>query len=239
MRADTAGGPVRWANTHELTSTLPTGDLFIQQEQVVLALEAFHRALLNRAFYVESLTLSSVAEDGQPYNPEAFYTRTSMFRGLRGDNVTPGTLLPLANVLHVKKAVTAGREGNLLLRGFLVEEDIQSDPMTGAVTLSDFPGVQTEIATAWGELVGDLEGAGAKMVLMKVAGGVASQIRTVTGILPKGVTNKKLNNKYFDRASGGLGGLFDGLVEEYGPTVVAQIVQYLISSGGTVPPLLP
>lgn len=239
MRADTAGGPVRWANVHEFDATGWTGDLFLNQVALFEGIAAFHQSLLSPAFWVESVTISSAAEDGRPYDPETLFTRTAMLRGTRGIVANQAKLLPLVNVLHVKKAVSAGREGNMLLRGFLTEEDIQSDPLTGAVTLVEFSAIQTEVSQAWATLNTALSTGGAKMVLMKVVDGTVSQVREVSGLLAKGVTAKKLNNKYFDKGSSPLAGLYEGLVEQYGPAVVGNIVEYLIGSGGTVPPLLP
>lgn len=239
MRADTAGGPVRWANTHEFDATGWTGDLFVNVGTLAGAVVTMHRNLLNAAFLVESVTISSAADDGKPYNPETFYTRTVMVRGDRGDPALSTQLLPLTNVLHVKKMVSAGREGNMLLRGFLNETDIQSDPLTGAIALTNAQQVSTEVATAWGAFNSAVTSGGAKMVLMKVEGGVVSQVRDVTGMTVKGHTSKKLNNKYFNRDGGGLGGAFDGLVDTYGPIVVSRVIEYLTASGGTMPPLLP
>jgi hypothetical protein len=74
--------------------------------------------------------------------------------------------------------------------------------------------------------------------MYKAVAGSVSQVRTIDGLHVKGHTVKKLNNKYFDKGAGTLGGVFNGLVEQYGPTVIGQVVNYLIGSGGT-PPLLP
>lgn len=238
MRADTAAGPVRWANTWEFDSSGLTGGLLVDAPSVATAMVTFHQTMLLSNFYVESVTVSTAAEDGQPYNPDTFYSLTAMVRGTLGTLGGEVDVLPLVNCLHLKKAVNGGREGNLLLRGFLTEADIQSDPLTGAITLVAASGIPAHADAAWTEFLGLCESAGAKPALFKSVAGNVSQVRLVEGLLVKGVTAKKVNNKYFDKGGSTLGGVFEGLVQQYGPTVIGQTLQYLIGTGGT-PPLLP
>lgn len=239
MRADTAGGPIRWANTHEWGTITQLGGTTVDVGALAVAMIDFHRALLNQAFFVESITISTPAEDGKPYNPDTFYALTAMLRGNRGvDSVGQTAILPLVNVLHCKRAVMSGREGNMLLRGYLQEGDIVSDPLTGSVVLVDSQLIPAAVAAAWTDLVNQAQTAGAKPAMFKCVNGTTSQEREVTGLLVKGITDKKLNNKYFDKKSGTLGGIFDGVVKQYGADVVGAMVKYLIDSGGNVP-LLP
>lgn len=240
MRGETAGTPVRWANTHEFRAAGLTGGLFIDAGLVADAVAAFHRALLLTNFYVESVTVSSYAEDGAPYNPDTFLSRTVMERGLYGGQITaeaPTTVLPITNTLIVKRQVDAGREGTLLLRGMLSEQDIQSDPLTGAITLVNAAPLQEVVSNAYSALLTGLNRA-ADMVLAS-GSGLSINTRNVSGLLVKGVGNKKLNNKYFNRGASPAEGIYEQLVAQYGPGAVGSIVEYLLGSGGTLPPLLP
>ena len=127
----------------------------------------------------------------------------------------------------------------MVLRGYLTEQEIESDPLTGTVTLVNRSGANTQIQAWYATFAAAATAAGAEMVL-RSGSGLSTNVRPVTGLMLKGISNKKLNNKYFNRAAAGSNvGLFDGLVEQYGPAVVGQIINYLVESGGGVPPLLP
>lgn len=241
QRANTAGVPVRWANTHELNGVGITGDAFVDPVLVADALAAFHQKLLLPGFLVESVVLSSFAPDGSPYNPDTFFSRTYMLRGSRVPAEAPNpvtTALPIVNTLMVKKLVESGREGTMLLRGFLSEGDVQSDALTGAVTLTEAASIATVIQSAWTALEEGFDGA----VVMALLGGTGSSpttTRVVSGLRVKSVSSKKLNNKYFDKApSNGFGGIFDGLVDQYGAGIIGNIIEYIASTGGELP-LLP
>ena len=240
MRAETAAGPVRWANVHELRGTGWTGDLFVYQEGVVDALVAFHRSLLMTTFIVEQVTLSSSAEDSKPYNPETLYAKTVMLAGTRTGQSFDVTVLPLTNCFLVKRHSDTGREGNILLRGYLVEQDIASDPMTGATYMPDLHSHGQLIAGYWDTLKAALGAANTEMVMAKVEGGVTSQVRPVTALIAKGHTSKKLNNKYFDKAATPqpVEQLFQQLYDSYGAEVLGGVVQWLLENGGELP-LLP
>jgi hypothetical protein len=238
MLAETAGVPVRWHNTHELDTAGITGGLLVNEEMLANALVAFHRGMLLPNFYVESVTLSSYAADSEPYNPDNLFARTVMGRGTYGgQQAGSDAVLPLQTCLHIKRAVGTGREGNLLLRGVLTEADITSDPLTGAIHLTGKTAIETALGEKWTALKTSLTGAGADMALLSGTDGAVS--RPVLALLVKGVTSKQLRNKRGTAGSqGALGGLFDGLVDQYGSQVVGNIVEYLIASGGSVP-LLP
>jgi len=240
FRSDSAATPVRWAQTHEFRGTGITGDLFVDEDALINGIVGFHAPMLMPNFWIEAVVLSSAAPDGQPYNPETFLSRTIMARGERSAGTDAASqVLPLTSTLLIKRQVGAGREGNMLFRGFLTEGDIVSDPLTGIVTLVARENVASVVTAGWTALSAAVSGAGAEMVLRSGAGAGAN-VRIVTGLKLKSVGTKKLNNKYFDRqAASPTQGLFDGLVEQYGAQVVGNIVQYLIGSGGTVPPLLP
>jgi hypothetical protein len=238
MLAETAGTPVRWHNTHEFDTAGITGGALVNENGLVNALVAFHRALLLPNFSVEAVTLSSYAADSQPYNPDVLFSRTVMLRGVYGGQPEGSAeVLPLTNCLLVKRAVNAGREGNMLLRGMLKESDISSDPLTGAIHFTSPTAIQTVLEEKWTQLKTGLTSAGVDMALLSGPNGASS--RLVTGLILKGITNKQLRNKRAAPSSGGaLGGLFDGLVDQYGSQVVGSMVEYLLASGGSVP-LLP
>jgi hypothetical protein len=237
MLAETAGTPVRWVNTHEFDTTGITGGLMLYPVALGAAVVQFHRSLLMTNFYVEGVTVSTYADDGAPYNPDTFYARTVLLRGLRSAGTNNTAVLPLTNTVLIKRMVDTGREGSMLLRGMLTEADIQSDPLTGSVTFTDLGTLTDNLSQAYTAMATAAHDAGADMALLSGPDGATS--RLVVGLKLKGISSKQLRNKRTMAGSGGgLGGLFDGLVTQYGSAVVSQMVNYLLESGGTVP-LLP
>lgn len=233
--AETAGGPVRWANTYEFASVDEGGPDAVGVQAILDGLVLYAQGLLRANFLVERIDLSSIAEDGKPYDTTTFLSRTVM---VRGAVLASETLLPLFNCLLVKKSVEEGREGSLLLRGLLTEEDIVSDPLTGAVSLVSRETLDNLVVLAYNDLYDACAGI-AIPSLVTAVGGVVSNSRAITRLFVKGVTAKKLNNKYFDRKSSFLGGQAQQLFDQYGASALTELIGILTAGGIPLPPLLP
>lgn len=238
-RADTAGVPVRWANTWEVSVEL--GGVTLDYQALATGFRDFHLTVLRSNYFVESVVVSSLAEDGQPYNPESFGVLEVNQRGNREDGVTGGSAaLPLTTCMLVKKQVAQGRSGNLLLRGVLGEEDISSDPTTGAITLVSATSYQTIISNAFNALDAVVQAVGD---IALIGPGTIATNRVVTSLFVKGITVKKLNNKYFNRGSRGpLGAVeraFGGILSNAGEG--ANLIIQAFNALPEVPdlPLLP
>lgn len=234
--AQTAGTWLRWASTLEWTTV---GDAPLDtaaQDGFVDALTAFYRSTLLVPFFVERVDVSTAAADGQPYAPETFLSRSVMLRGQRGasEAATIDDVLPITNCLLVKKVVNAGREGSMLLRGCLREVDVKSDPLTGAIDLTDRITLMGQISNAWSALV-TATASWVAPALVRVYPDNTFETRPVVGVLLKGVTSKKLNNKYFDRRSGSVAAEVNTLAHEYPIAELTQIVAGLIADGATAP----
>lgn len=163
-RADSAKGPSFWKNTWEID--LGIGGFWANDLQVVAeAFGDFHRALLLPFYYVDHVVISTIAEDGEPYNPDTFATVPINLPGTMAIDPS-ATALPLTNVLHVRKNVVRGRPGKLMLRGVLNSNDIETVPggVVRLINQAQFSAfVQTQYAalrTALGLVVPSLVGSG-------------------------------------------------------------------------------
>jgi len=186
----------RWAVTHEFSSnTGGTEDGSFRD--FADSLSTFHRAMLMPAFFVERVVLSTLAEDSAPYDP----TTLAVFEyDLPGTRDATGDILPLANVVLVKRVVPSGRLGNMLLRGFLTEEDVSSPG--GIPQITSVSSVQIELEDVVNvQLAPYLAADATDLQLYMITTGIIDNTeRAISRYQVKGLTNKKLNNKYFDRA---------------------------------------
>lgn len=226
---DTAGVPVRWASTLEWTvnGSEPLSD--VQVETVISNLVSFYGGLLLSPFWIERVDISTAVPDGKPYNPETFISRSVMLHG--GRTVPDGVIdvLPLSNVLLLKKTVWSGREGSMLLRGALREADIQSEPLTGAISLVNRALFTSLVNTGWADYIATMQDFLVPALVNLTPDGSYSW-RPVTGLTVKTVTNKKLNNKYFNRTATPIAEA--GLLEKaFSSDELRAIVQKLVVDG--------
>jgi hypothetical protein len=117
-----------------------------------------------------------------------------------GTRVGTGDIVPLVNCLLVKRVVSNGRLGNMLLRGMLQEGDLNSPG--GIPGLTDKAGLQTEVQNALTATEFDfyLSAAAENIQLYMITKGLIDNTeRAVNSFLVQGLTAKKLNNKYFDK----------------------------------------
>jgi hypothetical protein len=186
----------RWAVTHELSSNLG-GTVDGSWQDFADSLAGFHQLLLMPAYFIERVTISTLAADSSPYDP----TRLAVFEyDINGGRDADGDIIPLANVLLVKRLCIGGRLGNMMLRGMLTEADTSSPG--GVPQVTSVLSLQSEVdAAVTAQLSGYLAGDATDLQFYLIRAGIIDdEERAVTGFKVKGLTNKKLNNKYFDRA---------------------------------------
>jgi hypothetical protein len=188
--------PQFWANTWEMSSVLgSTSD--VDWSTFAFNLATFHAGMLMSPFIVDRVVVSTLATDSEPYD----VTKLGVFEvNLEGARGAAGDIVPLWNCVLVKKVVLPGRLGNLLLRGFLTEGDLNSPG--GVPGLADKPGIQGELeaVVSASHLEDYLDSLGVNLKLMMISTGVIDNIeRPVQYLQVAGLTQKKLNNKYFDR----------------------------------------
>jgi hypothetical protein len=138
-------GDKEWFNTWGLEGPdTPDTDAF-----ALLAgqLVTFHRGILFSYYKVDRVVISTAEQDSKPYNPATFFTFPVAQPGLE----TPsGTVLPLTNVIDVRKVAPSGRNGHLFLRGGLSTDNVDSPG--GVPQLSDPSALETAFVTAYGAM---------------------------------------------------------------------------------------
>lgn len=194
-----------WANTYELqvNGTGEGGDA--NDARAVARCLANFESLLHLAdVRFNRVVFSTLAEDGQPYDPDSFASYD--FSGLSGTRIPAGEVQaqPLQVCLLVRKLVNFGRAGRFLYRRVLTEAEVTStagDPALAAgvqATLEDVMG--TNVPTFEAPLPEALVALGVDLVMAGETGGI-TRVRQVTGLSPVGVVIKKYNNRYFDRVN--------------------------------------
>lgn len=188
--------PLYWANTWECSSVLGStsdGDWVSFAD----SLAQFHAGLLMPPFIVDRVVVSTLATDSEPYD----VTKLAVFEQNKlGVRPAAGDISPLWNCVLVKKLVLPGRLGNLLLRGWLTEGDLNSPG--GVPSLADKDGLQGEldaVVSASGLNNYFLSDAVNLTLMMITTGLIDNTERIIGGLSVAGLTQKKLNNKYFDR----------------------------------------
>lgn len=233
---DTAVGRQYWANRYELN--VPGSD-GVDAEDIADAFATSLRPILLQNFYLDHVVVSTWAADGQPYDPLTFFTKPYNQRGTRGNDLST-TVLPINNVVHVRKLTTAGRTGNVFIRGYLQEEDISSD-VSGAVTLSDVS--KAQVANALNDLVTNLP-QGCEIVMIGPVGGV-QVIRPVTGFSVAKLGSHNLRTKRKSRLVNNAVESMSGLLADGGitideiPAFVEAAAAVVRALGTELPPLLP
>jgi len=193
------GNKIAWANTYEVVPTVAVTDPL----EVINKLEALRdifinleRGMLNAAYTLDRIIISTYVPDGEPYNPFTFVTFSV---NQAGDYFTPGNpLLPLEFCTLVKRGVVYGRQGNILYRGVVAANDAIVGP-AGAVIVG---ARVSQLNVLLDQFKAALNSNSWKLVL--ASGQEApdlSTLREVTTLTIKETMRfKKLNNRYFDRA---------------------------------------
>jgi hypothetical protein len=190
---------IAWANTYELMVDDPSVDVnevttrLQNLKNVFVALE---RGLLNAAYFLDRIIISTYVPDGTPYNP---YTFASYTIGQPGTYVTPGNpLLPLQLCTLIKRLVSYGRQGSILYRGAVAANDAVITP-SGTVIDSNRI---NQIASLFNTFINGVTQLGFSLVMARGQQAVeVGTLRKLTGFEVKpDMRFKKLNNRYFDKA---------------------------------------
>jgi hypothetical protein len=190
---------IAWANTYELIVDDPSQNV----DEVAARLSALkdvfvtlERGLLNAAYLLDRIIISTYVPDGTPYNPYTFASYTISQPGLY---FTPGNpLLPLQLCALIKRLVNFGRQGSLLYRGIVAANDASITP--GGTIIE--PGRANAIANLLNNFIGAVRQLGFDLVMARGRESVeVGTLRRVTGTeVKRDMRFKKLNNRYFDKA---------------------------------------
>lgn len=178
-----------WANTYEIQQgggTHTISDITTAAQELAAA-EA-HIALTSTIF--DRVVVSTWVKDGTPYNPASFVSIPVNQQGLRDPSGNGAE--PLTMCLRIAKQTETGRLGYSLYRNFLLESDVASPAGTPVLTIS----VADQAIQGYLTAMGAYRGPTANYELVLYNG---SLVRPVLAQTLSGVTEKKLNNRYFDK----------------------------------------
>lgn len=193
----TSNPGIRWRNTYEAVNTTG-GQSAAQLVAMVNAIASAESQLHATSVRYERATLSTFAEEVE-YNPPDLLVRT--FDDLFGKRSVAGTdLLDLRTCLAVKREVDFGRQGNILYRGCLTELGVQATAGLNVLTTAELTAVNAILNTFYTAVSGAATATGFDLVMARRTSSGLVNVRSITGFAATGVTVKKLNNRYFDRA---------------------------------------
>lgn len=186
---------VRWHNTFELRAT-ESGDVEILGGAAA-AIVGLVISMTYDYVRVDEVTLSTWVPDSHPYNPLGFFTGVYNQRGLvpLGFN-TPAAL---REALFVKRQTTSGLLGKLFLRGAIILEDLTT--VDGEWVLNDPAPLATRLADAIVEndLGVHLAGLASPSWAFALIGN-DGETRWINTFALSGLSDIKMNHKYFDRS---------------------------------------
>jgi hypothetical protein len=181
-----------WANNYEVAATTNINDPAQSLAAMVDRLVALERLLHLQGVIIDRATVSSYAPDSQPYDPD---TLTTFPYSLSGQRSAPGEVLPLELCLFVRRNVNFGRDGRLLYRGCLTENDMSAAAFRPLLTTQTVNNLQNAINN-WFQ-----QGISPGWVLVMASGTPQpTSIRRVVGLqVSEKIAVKKVNNRYFRR----------------------------------------
>lgn len=186
---DTAVGQY-WRNTWEFDA----GALAVWSADVAAdiatAVATFHRPLLLADYYIDRVVVGAYAEAGI-MSPDQFVVVLDGSAGTRTRSTNH--LLGLSSSLVVRRQTTQGRAGQLWLRGFLHEADVEGRA-TGALMLTAPTAVQADVADAFATFAANLAALGVDPVLARGTE-PAALIRPVTGLVVNGAANRAVRRR--------------------------------------------
>lgn len=190
-----------WANTYEfqVESGVTVSNGAAAANTLANALVSFEQKIHLSDVRFDRAVVSTFNEDGQPYNPATFVSvPIAGQNGLRVPGTEP---LALQMCLLVRREVALGRVGRALYRRVLQESDVNAPSGTPSISDVALPSLGGLLDTAFFDLTNDIDGTGLSLVMAsRVAPVGALVVRPVTALTVAGVSVKKFNNRYFDRA---------------------------------------
>jgi len=182
-----------WANSYEVQAAIEPVNSVTAIEALVSSFVALERSLHIDGVIVDRVVVSTYVPDGQPYNPSSF---TSIPVSLNSQRPAVAEVLPLELTLFVRRNSPVGRDGRLLYRGCLTENDMSASAFRPFLTGTAVTNLQTIFGTWFVSTFPTQE-----WNIVMASGDPANPIvRTITGFqVSQRIVVKKLNNRYFDR----------------------------------------
>jgi len=192
------GAQIAWANTYELIVDDPSQDaneVTTRLNNLRNAFVTLERGLLNVAYTLDRIIISSYVADSRPYDP---YTFASFTVSLPGQFSSPGNpLVPLQLCVLVKRLTNFGRQGNILYRGIVTRNETTVTPSGTVVSAARVSAIETALNT----FLNAIRQLGFDLVMARGQDQVEiGTLRRVSALeVKQDMRFKKLNNRYFDK----------------------------------------
>jgi len=181
-----------WANNYEVEATQNISNPATTLEFLANRIAFLERDLHLSGVVIDRITISTYVPDSQPYNPNTLATfPLSMLCARQG----PSEVLPLELCLFVRRNTSFGRDGRLLYRGCLTENDMTAAGFRPLITSSAVSSLQS-IINSWQSI-----GLGNEFRLVMASGFPnVTTVRPVNNLqVSQKIVVKKYNNRYFRR----------------------------------------
>jgi hypothetical protein len=181
-----------WANNYEVEATQDIANPATALENLALRIANLERGLHIEGITIDRVTISTYVPDSQPYNPN---TLATFPLSILSNRPAVSEVLPLEMCLFVRRNTVFGRDGRLLYRGCLTENDMGASAFRPLLTSPAVTNLQGVI-TSWASI-----GLGAEFRFVMASGfPVPTSVRPVVNLqVSEKIVVKKYNNRYFRR----------------------------------------
>jgi hypothetical protein len=181
-----------WANNYEVEAIRDITNVAVSLEALITRIVALERPLHLQGVIIDRATVSTYVPDSLPYNPNTLATFPLSISATRQ---ATGDVLPLELCLFVRRNVVLGRDGRLLYRGCLTENDMSATAFRPLLN-SGAVGTLQSIINNWAAT-----GLGDDFRFVLASGvPLPTNVRAVTSLqVSEKIVVKKYNNRYFRR----------------------------------------
>jgi len=181
-----------WANNYEVEATQDITNPVSALQFLVERIAFLERDIHLNSVVIDRITVSTYIPDSRPYNPNTLAVYPLSINCTRPMSAN---VLPLELCLFVRRNVDFGRDGRLLYRGCLTEDDMFAQSFRPLITTNAVNSIQS-IINSWRTV-----GVGSSFRLVMASGFPnVSNVRNVVGLqVSEKIVVKKYNNRYFRR----------------------------------------
>ena len=181
-----------WANNYEVEATQDIANPSTALEFLATRIVELERGLHLSGAIIDRVAISTYVPDSQPYNPNTLAVFPFSVPGTR---TGPGSALALEMCLFVRRNVIFGRDGRLLYRGCLTDQQVSSSSLR-AVLLPTAVTFYQNVINSWRSI-----GLGNEFRFVMASGlPIPTDVRQVVNLqVSEKVVFKKFNNRYFRR----------------------------------------
>jgi hypothetical protein len=185
-------GGYTWANNYEVEATQDIPNPATSLEFLAQRIALLERDLHIQGAIIDRVTISTYVPDSLPYNPDNLATFPFSLPAVRTGQ---GNAMPLEVCLFVRRNVNFGRDGRLLYRGCLIDQEIITVGFRSILRQTAITNLQN-IINSWRSV-----GLGNEFRFVMASGlPNPDSVRQVVNLqVSEKVVFKKYNNRYFRR----------------------------------------